>query len=78
MQFNSRTETREWHLATDIQGCEAIEKRLKRMGLDLDLVEAQDTTDPILAKACIYDGPDADQQAHRWQSHNETNEEWES
>lgn len=76
--FNPLTEDREWHPAVDVKGCQIIESRLQRMGLRIEVTEVQDTGDQVLSKACIYEGPDADPHANRWQSHNETDKEWES
>lgn len=64
-------EKREWHPAVSDEGCKAIWQRLKKMGLDLELIEAIDTGKGDLRFSCIFEGQDADPHADRWKSYYE-------
>jgi hypothetical protein len=61
----------EVHAAVNPEGCKALEKRLKKMGLAIDLVEAVNTGRRELPYDCIFEGEDADSQADRFSSPHE-------
>lgn len=71
MPWQWREETREWHCAVSEKDCRRILKALQAQGLDVKLVGREKTGDPILAVACLFDGPDADPDADRWKSYQE-------
>jgi hypothetical protein len=70
--WTSADEDREWHAATSLEQCDGIESALRDQGLDITLVDRQATSNSILRAACIFDGPDADPEAERWTSYQET------
>jgi hypothetical protein len=70
--WTSAGEDREWHPATSEAQCDVIEAALKAQGLDVTFVQPEDTGDNVLKVACIFDGPDADPNADRWTSYQET------
>jgi hypothetical protein len=72
MTWKAQDEEREWHPATSSDRCFDLEKRLRDEGIDVRLVGYARTTDNILKVACIFDGPDADPNAERWKSYQET------
>lgn len=72
MTWNPIEEKREYHCATSINGCKRLLKALRDQGLDINLVDRVLTQDEMLKVACIFDGPDADPHANRWQSYQET------
>lgn len=71
MSWEWQEETREWHCAVDRAACLDILKALRAQGLDVRLVDRQETGKEILRIACIFDGPDADPSAERWKSYQE-------
>ncbi len=69
--WDPKTETREWHAATQESQCDVIEAALRAQGLDVTFVEPKELGDGLLKVACIFDGPDADPEANRWTSYQE-------
>jgi hypothetical protein len=72
MTWNPIEEKREYHCATSEKGCDRLLDALRAQGLDIELVDQAQTGDDLLRIACIFDGPDADPHANRWQSYQET------
>ena len=71
MNWEWQEETREWHCVVNPKDCYRILEALKAQGLDVELVAREDTGNPVLKVACIFDGPDADPNAERWKSYQE-------
>lgn len=66
MQEAQEEPVQEVHAAVSPQGCKALEKRLKQMGLRIRLVEAINTGMGDLPYDCIFEGADADPEADRF------------
>jgi hypothetical protein len=64
----SKEPNQEIHAATSLQGCNAIEKRLIKMGLRIRLIEAINIGKGDLPYICIFEGLDSDPEAERFTS----------
>ena len=65
-RWSPATEDREWHAAASDDHCLGMESQFRAQGLDIELVDTQDTGNSILPKACIFEGSDSDPEANRW------------